>query len=264
MKQNIEKIGRSSLNAIEELGYAIMLLVESVYWLILGRFNKQAVGMPLIFTQAMQIGVTATPIVIVLCFSVGMMLAIQGLETLKPYGAQGQVVTGIAISVSREFGALITGIIVAGRSGSAIAARIGTMMESQEVDALQVIGIDPVRYLAAPALVAMIVTMPILTIIGDLVGMLGGAVYTSYELGMPIKIYMSRSFDVISVFDLMQGLFKSVVFAILIVVVSVLNGFQVKGGAEGVGLATTRSVVMSISAIVIADMIFTFFLTRFL
>jgi len=97
---------------------------------------------------------------------------------------------------------------------------------------------------------------------GNLMGMLGASVYTLYELGMPIDIYMSRSFDVIQTFDLFQGLSKSVVFAVLIVVVSVINGFQVKGGAEGVGLATTRSVVMSISAIVIADMIFTFFLTR--
>jgi len=262
MKQHIEKLGRLTINAVEELGYAVMLFSESIFWLFFGRFNKQPVAGNLIFAEAVKIGVTATPIVIVLCFSVGMMLAIQGLETLKPYGAQAQVVTGIAIAVVREFAALITGIIVAGRSGSAIAARIGTMNESQEIDALQVIGINPVRYLAAPALLAMLIAMPILTLIGDLMGMLGGAVYTLYEFGMPFEIYMSRSFDVIGVFDLMQGVLKSIVFAILIVVVSVLNGFQVKGGAEGVGLATTRAVVMSISAIVVADMIFTFFLTR--
>ena len=262
MKQQIEKVGRLTSGAIEELGYGVMLFAESIYWLIWGRLNKQPVSPSLIFSQAMQIGVTATPIVIVLCFSVGMMLAIQGLETLKPYGAQAQVVSGIALSVTREFAALIIGIIVAGRSGSAIAARIGTMMESQEIDALQVIGINPVRYLAAPALLAMLIAMPVLTLFGDLMGMLGGAVYTAYELGMPVSVYMARSFEAIQVFDLMQGILKSIVFAVLIVIVSVLNGFQVKGGAEGVGLATTRSVVMSISAIVIADMIFTFFLTR--
>jgi len=262
MKQKIEKLGQLTIGAVEELGYAVTLFTESIYWLLLGRVNKQPVALHLIFAQAVQVGVTAMPIVIVLCFSVGMMLAMQGLETLKPYGAQPQVVTGIAIAVVREFAALITGIIVAGRSGSAIAARIGTMKESQEIDALQVIGINPVRYLAAPALLAMLIAMPILTIIGDLMGMLGGAVYTMYELGMPFNVYMSRSFEVIGVFDLLQGLIKSIVFAVLIVIVSVLNGFQVKGGAEGVGLATTRAVVMSISAIVVADMIFTFFLTR--
>ncbi len=262
MKHKIEKLGQLTIGIVEELGYAVMLFVESIYWLVFGRLNKQPVAGHLIFSQAVQIGVTATPIVIVLCFSVGMMLAIQGLETLKPYGAQAQVVTGIAIAVVREFSALITGIIVAGRSGSAIAARIGTMKESQEIDALRVIGINPVRYLASPALLGMLIAMPVLTLMGDLMGMLGGAVYTLYELGMPFEVYMSRSFDVIGVFDLMQGVFKSLVFAVLIVIVSVLNGFQVKGGAEGVGLATTRAVVMSISAIVVADMIFTFFLTR--
>ncbi len=262
MKLQIEKLGKLAIGVVEEVGYGFMLLIESVYWLTLGWLNKQAVGLNLIFTQSVQIGVMAAPIVIVLCFSVGMMLAIQGLETLKPYGAQAQVVNGIAVSVTREFAALITGIIVAGRSGSAIAARIGTMVESQEIDALRVIGINPVRYLAAPALLAMLLAMPVLTIFGDLMGLLGGAVYTSFELGMSIDIYMSRSFDVITTFDLMQGVLKSIIFAILIVIVSVLNGFQVKGGAEGIGLATTRSVVMSISLIVIADMIFTFFLTR--
>lgn len=262
MKQKIETIGRRTVNAVEELGYGLMIFYEAVYWLLFGQFKKQPVNLSLIAAQTVQIGVAALLIVIVLCFSVGMMLAIQGLETLKPYGAQAQVVTGIALSVTREFAALITGIIVAGRSGSAIAARIGTMKESQEIDALRVIGINPVRYLAAPALVAMVISMPILTLFGILMGMLGASIYTLYELGMPIGIYMSRSFDVISTYDLLQGLTKSIVFAILIVVISVINGFQVKGGAEGVGLATTRSVVISISAIVIADMIFTFFITR--
>ncbi len=262
MKQRIENIGKITSGVIEEVGYAIVLLMESVYWLLLGKFNRQPVKISLIFSQIMAVGVSATPIVMVLCFSVGMMLAMQGLETLKPYGAQTQVVTAIAISVSREFAALITGIIVAGRSGSAIAARIASMKESQELDALLVIGVDPVRYLAAPVLLAMIVSLPILTIIGVLMGMLGGAVYTQYELLMPVGVYMQRSFEAIEVFDLMQGVIKSFFFAIMIVIVSVVNGFQVSGGAEGIGRGTTRSVVLSISAIVVADMLFTFLLTR--
>ncbi len=261
MRHAIEKLGKNTVAAIEELGYGLMILYESLYWLFTGALHKQAVSVSRIFSEAMQIGVRALPIVMVLCFAVGMMLAMQGLETLKPYGAQAQVVTGIALSVSREFAALITGIIVAGRSGSALAARIATMQESQEIDALQVIGIDPVRHLVAPALVAMLLAMPLLTVIGNLMGLLGAAVFTLYEMSMPVAIYMDRSFQVMQVSDLMQGLSKSLVFAVLIVIVSVINGFQVRGGAEGVGLATTRSVVMSISVIVVADMVFTFFLT---
>ncbi len=262
MKIFVTHLGRVFIQALEELGYAFMLFIESLQWIVLGKYKKQSVRIEHIFNEAMNIGVRAVPIVSVLCFAVGMMLAIQGLETLKPYGAQSQVVTGIAISVTREFSALIVGILVAGRSGSAITARIGTMQESQEIDALRVIGIDPVRYLAAPMLIAMLITMPALTVLGDFIGMLGGAVYTSMELGMSIKTYMDRSFSVLVFYDVMQGLIKSAIFAVIIVLVGLINGFQVKGGAEGVGHATTRSVVMSISLIVIADMIFTYFLTR--
>lgn len=228
----------------------------------MGKYRHQPVRLRHISQQIVSIGVQAVPIACVLCFSVGMMLAIQGLETLKPYGAQSQVISGIALSVTREFSALIIAILVAGRSGSAITARIGTMKQSQEIDALRVMGINPVRYLAAPMLIAMLISLPCLTILGDLVGIFGGAVYASFELNLSISIYMQRSFAVLSVYDVLQGLIKSVAFAIIIVLVSVSNGLEVSGGAEGVGKATTRSVVLSISLVVIVDMIFTYFLAR--
>ncbi len=256
----VTQLGKRSVNAVEELGYIFMLLVESIGWIFTGAYRKQPVRLRHIFQEAMVIGVQAVPIACILCFSVGMMLAIQGLETLKPYGAQLQIIPGIALSVTREFSALIIAILVAGRSGSAITARIGTMQESQEIDALRVIGVHPVRYLASPILIAMLITLPSLTVLGDLLGMLGGAFYTSIELDITVVIYMERSFDIIKVYDVMQGLMKSIVFAIIIVLVAVGNGFQVQGGSEGVGRATTRSVVLSISLVVIADMIFTFFL----
>lgn len=207
-------------------------------------------------------GAYAVPIVSLLCFSIGVMTAIQGIETLKTFGAESQVIVGIALGITREFSPLIVGIIVAGRSGSAIAARLGSMHETQEIDALRVIGISPVRYLAAPMLVAMLVSVPALTILGDLMGLMGGGIYTSLELNISMNVYMQRSLDVLSVDDIRQGLIKSLVFAIIIVLVGLSNGFQVRGGAEGVGRATTRSVVMAISCIVFADMIFTFFLNR--
>ncbi len=164
--------------------------------------------------------------------------------------------------MTREFGPLITGILIAGRSGSALSARIGTMQVNQEIDALRVMGINPVRYLIAPALLAMLIMVPTLTFFSDLAGLLGGAVYTGIELGMSYDAYAIQSLDVLETDDIMQGLIKSVVFAIIIVMVGVVNGFAVKGGAEGVGRATTRSVVMAISYIVIADMIFTYYLNR--
>ncbi|GAB4360250.1 MAG: ABC transporter permease [Gammaproteobacteria bacterium] len=262
MVRAIERLGRRTVAAVEELGYLSALLGESLYWLFLGKRRNQPVRLNSVFREAMLIGVRAIPIVAVLAFAVGVMLAIQGIETLKKFGAEGQVVVGIALSVTREFAPLIVGILVAGRSGSAIAARIGTMRESQEVDALQVMGINPIRFLAAPVLVAMLLTLPALTILADFMGLLGGGIFTAAETQGTLGVYFTQTFEVLSVDDVRQGLLKSLVFAVIITLVGISNGFQVTGGAEGVGHATTRAVVLSISGIVLADMLFTFLLNR--
>ncbi len=258
----LEHLGRKTVETVEEAGYLFALLVESFFWILFGAFYRQPVRIPSIFTQMMQVGIAAVPIVFILSFAIGVMLAIQGIHTLKTFGAESQVVIGIAFSVTREFGPLITGILIAGRTGSALSARIGTMQVNQEIDALRVMGINPARYLIAPALLAMLIMMPTLTFFSDLAGLFGGAVFTGIELGMSYDAYAIQTMDVLKADDIMQGLIKSVVFAIIVVMVGVVNGFAVKGGAEGVGKATTRSVVMGISYIVIADMIFTYFLNR--
>jgi phospholipid/cholesterol/gamma-HCH transport system permease protein len=239
-----------------------MLCVECFYWLLFGSIKRQSVRLSAVFTEAMDIGVRAAFIASLLCFAVGIMLAIQGIETLRAFGAETTVIMGIAISVTREFAPLIVSILVAGRSGSAITARIGTMQESQEIDALRVIGISPVRFLAAPVLFAMLIMVPTLTVLGDFMGILGGAVYTSFELNLNVIAYIQRTLEALSVDDIRQGLVKSVVFATIISMVGLINGFQVSGGAEGVGKATTRSVVLSISFIILADMLFTYLLNR--
>lgn len=258
----MEQLGRRTVRGIEELGYVMALLVESLYWLVLGFRRRQPVSVASVFRESMQIGVQAVPIVSALAFAVGVMLAIQGIATLRTFGAESKVVLGVALAVTREFSPLIVGVLIAGRSGSAITARIGTMHESQEIDALRVMGISPVRYLAAPVLVAMLIMVPTLTVLADFMGLLGGGVFTSIELGMGLDAYAQRTVDVLTIDDLRQGLVKSVVFAAIIAVVGVSNGFQVGSGAEGVGRATTRSVVLATSFIVIADMIFTYFLNR--
>ncbi len=262
VRATIEQLGRLTARGVDELGYVTALLVESLYWLLFGFTRRQSVSVSAVFREAMQIGVQAVPIVSALAFAVGVMLAIQGIATLKTFGAEAKVVLGVALAVTREFSPLIVGVLVAGRSGSAIAARIGTMRESQEIDALRVMGISPVRYLAAPVLIAMLVMVPTLTVLADFMGMLGGGVFTSLELGMNLHAYGQRTVEVLSAEDVSQGLIKSVVFAAIIALVGVSNGFQVGSGAEGVGRATTRSVVLATSFIVIADMIFTYFLNR--
>ena len=258
----IEIVGSSTVKLAEGAGYYFALLIESLAWIIVGPFYKQPVRVPSIFSQMMTIGIAACPIVFILSFSIGVMLAIQMIYNLKTFGAESQVVVGVALSITREFAPLITGILIAGRTGSALAAKLGTMQVNQEIDALRVMGINPVRYLVSPALLAMLIMVPILTFFSDIAGLLGGALYTGVEIGLSFSAYVDRTIAALMVGDIMQGLFKSLVFALIITLVGASNGFSVTGGAEGVGKATTRSVVLSISFIVIADMIFTYFLNR--
>ncbi len=258
----VEQIGQRSVQLVREVGYHAALLVEAFYWLIMGRWRRQPVRLRAVFKEAVGVGVDAIPIVALASFAIGMMLAIQGIYTLRTFGAEGQVVLGIALSVTREFAPLITGIFVAGRSGSAIAARIGTMQISQEIDALRVIGINPVRYLVAPLLAAMLITLPALTIMSDLIALFGGALYCAGELSLPMGIFFDRTFEVLVAQDVIHGVFKSFIFAIIITLIGSANGFNVTAGAEGVGRATTRSVVLGCIGIILADMVFTFLTSR--
>ncbi|MFO7602336.1 MAG: ABC transporter permease [Gammaproteobacteria bacterium] len=262
LKQPLETLGRNSVRWLEQTGYAFALLCEACYWLLRGRRHQQRVSLAAIARETVSIGINAVPIAAVLCFAIGIMLAIQGIETLKTFGAEAQVIVGIALSTTREFAPLIISILVAGRSGSAITARIGTMNESQEIDALRVMGIEPVRFLATPIMIAMLIALPCLTILGDFMGLLGAALYAATELHMTVALYFQQSLEVLSAEDIFQGLIKSVVFAVIIALVSISNGFQAHGGSVGVGRATTRAVVMSISLIIVADMVFTYFMNR--
>lgn len=258
----VEILGRATIDGVKEFGYAAAILFESVYWMALGRRWRQPVRMSSVVSEMMQIGILALPIVTILSMTIGIMLAIQGIHTLRLFGAESRVTVGIALSITREFAPLITGILVAGRSGSALAARLGTMNINQEIDALRVMGINPVRFLVAPSLIAMVVMVPLLTFWGDLVGLLGAGLYVGVDLGISLGAYVDEVLTVTSVGDLTHGLGKSIIFAALITLVAVVNGASVTGGAEGVGRATTRSVVQAIAAILITDMLFVFIVTR--
>ncbi|MEO7063255.1 MAG: ABC transporter permease [Dokdonella sp.] len=255
-------IGRATISALGGIGYAAVLLLQALYFACVGWRVGQPVRLAAVARQMREIGVDALPIVALLGFTIGLMLGIQFIASLSEFGAQSQVVVAVAKSVTREFGALITAILVAGRSGSALAARIGSMSVSQEVDALAVIGIEPVRYLVAPALVAMLVMLPVLTIFANTVAIFGAALYSAPALNVTPVAYVLQTMSLLAPSDIWQGLAKSVVFALLITLIGVSSGFSVTGGAEGVGRATTRSVVLSICWIIVVDMIFSFFLNR--
>lgn len=258
----LEQLGRATLRGISSVGVGALLLVDSLAWVVLGRRRGQAVQPAPVFAEMMQIGVRALPIVSLLAATVGVMLAIQGIYQLRRFGAEDQVVIGVAFGMTREFAPLITGILVAGRSGSALAARLATMTISQEIDALRVMGINPVRYLVVPSLLAMLLVLPSLVVWADLVSLLAAGAYVSSELGMTLQAFWVQILDLLGADDVMHGVWKSLFFAVLVAIIGIVDGAAVTGGAEGVGRVTTNSVVHGITAIVLVDMLFVFATTR--
>ena len=250
--------GRRVVQGVEEVGFAGALFVESIYWMLFGRVRQQPVRLQAIFAQAVQIGLAALPIASLLSATIGIMLALQSLYTLGLFGAQSFATIGISLSVVREFAPLIIGILIAGRTGSSLAARFSTMLINQEVDALRVIGISPVRYLVAPALIAMIVVVPCLTMWANIVALAAAGLVVTATLDITMLAYFTDLMAAISANDLWHGLAKSTIFAALVAIVSSLNGALAQGGADGVGRMTTRAVVQSIAAIVLADMLFAY------
>ena len=255
-----EYTGKYTVDFLEEIGYAFSLFSESIYWILFGQFKKQKIKLSNTAREMMTIGIGAVPIVAALMFAIGVMMAIQGIHTLRKFGAEPHVIAGIALAITREFAPLITCIIISGRTGSAIAAKIGTMKISQEIDALRVMGINPVRYLVSPVLIAMCIMVPALTVMANVIGIFGGGVLISMSIDISLYAYFDRVMTILKIDDIIQGVFKSFLFAIIITISGAVNGFSVKGGAEGVGKATTRAVVLSISYIILTDMVFTFIL----
>jgi len=258
----LERLGHRAADVVGEVGLGAVLLWQSAFWIVMGHARHQPVRISAAFTRAMEVGIGALPIITMMSLTIGIMLAIQSIYSLRIFGAEDQAVVGIGFAVVREFGPLITGILVAGRTGSSLAARIGTMRISQEIDALTVMGVEPVRFIVVPALVAMMVMVPLLAFWADLVMLFGAGWYIGLDIGTSMAAYVERLREIVGVNDLMHGIYKSIMFSVLITLVGVINGIGVTGGAEGVGKMTTRSVVLSISAIIVTDMIFTYISTR--
>lgn len=201
-------------------------------------------------------GADAVPISLVLSFLMGAILAFQAAIQLRKFGANIFVADLVSVAISLEMGPLMTAMIVSGRSGAAFAAQIGTMQVTEEVDALRVMGIDPIRYLISPRVLAVALVLPCLTLFADLVGVLGGALVASFSLDITPAAFFSQVKKVLEVSDVAKGLVKSFFFGIEIALIGCLRGFQVRGGAESVGHATTSAVVTSIFVLTVTDAIF--------
>jgi phospholipid/cholesterol/gamma-HCH transport system permease protein len=228
-----------------------------IYCLIAGALRRRPFNPSHVFQQVIRIGVEALPMASLTSFSIGLTLAMQAAHELSKMGANIYVPNLVAVSLLRELGPLLVGVIVIGRSGSAVTAELGTMRVSEEIEALDVMAIDPVRFLVVPRFIAMMVMLPVLTVFGNYLGMLGGWAICHFALDMTTANYIMRSVEAAQAGDLYSGLCKSVVFAWLIVTIASHAGLGVEGGAEGVGVATTRSVVRSLLAILVANAILT-------
>jgi phospholipid/cholesterol/gamma-HCH transport system permease protein len=201
-------------------------------------------------------GLDALPIVGLLAFLLGVVVAYQGAGQLRTYGANIFVADLVGLSMLREFAPLITAIIVAGRSGSAYAAQIGTMVVNEEMDALRTIGIAPQELLVLPKLVALVISLPLLTVFADAFGAAGGMLMAQVRLDVGYGEFLDRFIKAVAVRDYLIGVLKAPVFATIIVVVGCFQGFCTQGGADGVGQQTTRSVVWSIVLVIVVDAVF--------
>jgi phospholipid/cholesterol/gamma-HCH transport system permease protein len=210
-----------------------------------------------LFAQMVNIGVASMPTVALANFLLGIVLAIQGAGQFEKLGATDLVASLVAFSILREIGPLITAVIVIGRSGSAITAELGTMKVAEEIEALNVMGIDPVKFLVVPRLLAMIIMMPVLTVLGEGVGLFAGWLISVTSLHLNPIFYVSNSVAAVEQKDLFSGLLKALIFGAVVGTVGCFYGMQVEGGAEGVGRATTKSVVTSLTSMLAMDALLT-------
>ncbi len=233
----------------------IALMADVFYWSIADLFNGQQRRKGEFVHQAVSIGVNAVPIVIALSFIIGLVLALQSASQLQNFGANIFIVDLIVIAMVGEMGPLITAILVAGRSGSAIAAEIATMKVTSETDALQTMGLNPIRFVVVPKLYGSLLTMPFLTVLANVFGIMGGMLAAYLYLDISPEIFFNRMPDALFQKDIMTGIIKSLVFGAIVVLTGTFFGSNVENGAEGVGKATTKSVVAAIAMVIVADMV---------
>jgi phospholipid/cholesterol/gamma-HCH transport system permease protein len=253
----VSQIGASVTDALAYVGSLASLGGRAAYYAFVAPFQGKPLRLQRAVSQAMDVGVRALPILSLITFFIGLILALQAAYELRRFGAMNYVATAVAVSMSRELGPLITAIVVIGRSGSAFAAEIGTMKVTEEIDALETMAISPIRFLVTPKFLAMIAMLPCLTIWANAMGILGGSLFGVAQADFTFRRYIQVSLDSLFLRDIMTGLVKSVMFGITITAVGCQEGLATGAGAEQVGRSTTRAVVVSIFLVVLVDLVFT-------
>jgi len=245
-------LGATWLNTLQRTGEIWLLIVRTVSCLKRAYANRH-----IVIQQMVEIGVNTLPMVAIMAVFTGMVLAVQTGHQAVRFSLEGTVGPLVGLSLTRELGPVLTGVIVAGRVGAAIAAQVGTMKVTEQIDALETLATDPVEYLVMPRFLAAIVMLPILTICADAIGIAGGFVIAITTLNLEGDAYIHGTFAALQISDIMGGLVKAAFFGMLIAIIGCHFGLTTTGGAEGVGKSTTRAVVLSLMLILVSD----FFLT---
>lgn len=235
------------------LGAMVNLFVES----IVAIFTPPHLRRRHTFEQMLKIGVQSLPIVSLIALFTGIILAFQTAYQMQKLSAEMYVANIVALSITRELGPVLTALVVAGRVGASIAAELGTMSVTEQIDALETLATNPIKFLVVPRLLALMFMLPVLNIYSDLVGMFGGYLIGVFQLGIRSEMYTTLTFDTLAYKDIFAGLIKAGVFGIIIAIVSCYEGLNTRGGAEGVGRSTTRAVVMSFIYILAVDCLLT-------
>lgn len=255
MKRFLEALGGFVLTLLETSGRFFILTGQTIRGLL-----KPPYEIGLWAKQFVRVGIDSVPVVLTTALFTGGVLALQTYKGFERFHAEGYVGSVVALSMLRELAPVLTGLMVAGRAGSAMAAELGSMRVTEQIDALVSLATDPVKYLFVPRVVAATLVLPMLVILADAVGMLGGYLVAVNLLGANAVQYEINTFQYLTMEDFTSGFIKAAVFGALIALIGCQQGFDTRGGAEGVGRATTSAVVMGSLAVLVAD----FFLTKVL
>ena len=252
MRELVRSSGAKMLSVADYAGGAFILFIQTLFWIAVPPFRTKQV-----FEQMVKIGVNSFPISTLTSFFIGVVLAFQSAYQMAKVGADMYIPSLVSVSMTREIGPMLTALVVAGRVGASIAAELGSMKVTEQIDALETLAANPVKYLVTPRFLALFTMLPLLTVYADIVGIFGGYLVSTTKLGLSPALYMKMTFQPLVLKDIFTGLFKTLIFPTVICVVSCFEGMRVEGGAEGVGNATTRAVVTSFILIIASDAIFT-------
>jgi phospholipid/cholesterol/gamma-HCH transport system permease protein len=252
----VERLGAASLDFLKEVRQFTEIAVDAIYWTFMAVFEGRGFRFGLLLDEIYEMGVRAVKINLLMNFLLGLIIAMLSAAQLRPYGVSIFVADLIMIGFARELAAVMTAVVVSSRTGAAIAAELATMKVQEEIDALRGMGLNVAQFLIAPKVLALLLVMPCLVVLGLLAALAGGTLWGVFVLDFSLDVWLTETINAASIGDLSQGLLKSLFFAFIIVLVGCHNGLRVTGGSRGVGLMTTRAVVMDIFFIIVIDMIF--------